>query len=194
MATLNFFYEKYKQLIPVLVLILFCLSTVMSAIHGTVIMAGETYDFELTIKHYLAFAAVLINFISFFLFRSIYKYTLLVTVLLGAFNFINFSAFETTWSVNISSLTIAFQPSAFLAGFVTYLINRKKINGYIIDQLKPSPEDAERNAKEYWSESVNKFKERYSSYSIEELNQILAENKYVAEALEAARQLINDRR
>jgi hypothetical protein len=193
MEKLKLYFDRYNQLLPVLVLTLYCISAVVTAIQGSVVVNGETYEYSLNIKNYLGFAAVIINFVGFFTFKRFYKYILLTTILVGTFNFIIFSALETTTSFNIGSLRIGFQPSTFLAGFAAYLVNLKKVNNLIIDQFGPSPEEAEKNSKANWLESVNKFKVRYNNYSIEELNQILTENKYVAEALEAARQLITER-
>lgn len=193
MRTIKLYFDRYKQLLPALVLAIYSILAVMTAIQGTVVIAGESYDYSLTIRHYLAFAAVILNVVGFFTFRRFYKYVLLTTIVLGIFNYITFSALETTRSFNIGGLRFGFQPSAFFAGLVAYIANRKKVNKLIIDLFRSSPDYEEKNAKVYWSESVNKFKEQYKNYSSEELDEILTEKKYVAEALEAARQLRSER-
>ncbi|MEA5141851.1 hypothetical protein, partial [Arcicella rigui] len=58
---------------------------------GTIVMANEVYEFELTIQHYLAFLVLIINFLIFFFYKSFYKYSLLSTILLGLFNVIRLS-------------------------------------------------------------------------------------------------------
>lgn len=193
MRILKLYFDLYKQLLPVLILAIYSILAVMTAIQGTVVIAGESYDYSLTIRHYLALAAVIVNVIGFFTLRRSYKYLLLATIVLGIFNYITFSTLETTRSFNIGGLRFGFQPSAFFAGLVAYVVNGEKVNKLIIDLFRSSPDDEEKNAKASWSDSVNKFKERYKNYSSEELDEILTEKKYVAEALEAARQLRSER-
>ena len=158
-------------------------------------MAGVTYDYELTIKHYIAFGAIGINFLTYFFLRPFYKYTLGLTVAVGLFNIMTFSALKTTSSFGINSLQIAFQPSAFWAGLLAYIINFKWVNEFIVDNLatKQTPEERETIDKARFAEGVEKFKQKYDGYSAETLTEIVTANKYVPEALEAARQLLNER-
>lgn len=186
-------YATHKQLLPVLVLTLYSITAIVYAIKGTVLIGGQTYDFELTIKHYLAFAAIIINCVAFFMYRPYYKYIIMATVAIGALNFITFSALQQIWGIGLGSVEISFQPSAFLAGLAAYLVNRKRVNSYFSNKFGSSPQEAEQTATAYWNENVDKFKVTYANYSTEDLNQILTDNKYTAEALEAARQLVIER-
>lgn len=63
----------------------------------------------------------------------------------------------------------------------------------MIDLFRSSSEDEGKNAKAYWTESVNKFKARYKNYSSEELDEILAKRNMVGEELEVVRQLRSER-
>jgi len=117
--------KQQTQLLPLLLLTAYCIDAVITAVRRTVVMAGVTYDYELTIKHYIAFGAIGINFLTYFFLRPFYKYTLGLTVAVGLFNIMTFSALKTTSSFGINSLQIAFQPSAFWAGLLAYIINFK---------------------------------------------------------------------
>jgi len=187
--------KQQRQLLPVILLTYFCIKTIISAINGTVDISDKTYEFALTTKHYFAFTSIVINLLTYFLFRQFYKYTLALTILLGLFNIINFSDLETTQSFALNSLSVSFQPIAFLAGLLTYVINFSKINFWVIDHLvtKKTPEERAKIENARFKESVEKFKERYNSYSEATLTDILNENKLVPEAIEAARQLLNKR-
>jgi len=181
-----------RQLLPLLLLTFFCLKAVAYAIKGSVVVENETYEFTLTVKHYLAFTSIAINLLTYFLFRQYYKYTLALTIIFGLFNFLNFSDFETTQSYSFNNLSVSFQPSPFLAGILAYFINFSKINYFVIDHLvtKKTPEERAKIETARFKESVEKFKERYKSYSTATLTEILNENKFTPEALEAARQLL----
>lgn len=187
--------KQQRQLLPLLLLTIYCINAVITAVRGTVVMAGETYDFELTTKHYIALAAIGVNLLTYFLLRPFYKYILGLTIVVGLFNLMTFSALETTQSFSFNSLKISFQPSAFLAGLLAYVINFNRVNEFVIDNLatKRTPEEQETIEKARFGEGVEKFKKKYDGYSAKTLTEIVAANKYVPEALEAARQLLNDR-
>jgi hypothetical protein len=187
--------KQQLQLLPVLLLTIYCIYAVITAMRGTVVMAGTTYDYELTIKHYIAFGAIGVNFFTYFFLRQVYKYTLGLTIAIGLFNLMTFSALQTTSSFGINSLKIGFQPSAFWAGLLAYIINFKRINQFILDKLviKPKSGIQQRIEKARFAEGVEKFKEKYKSYSAETLTEIVTLSKNVPEALEAARQLLKER-
>lgn len=187
--------KQQRQLLPLLLLTAYCIDAIITAVRGTVVMAGVTYDFALTTKHYIAFGAIGVNLLTYFFLRPFYKYILGLTVAVGLFNHMTFSALETTQSFAFNSLKVNFQPSAFLAGLLAYIINFKRVNELVIDNLatKQTPEEREKNEKARFAEGVEKFKGKYDGYSTETLTEIVTANKYVPEALEAARQLLNER-
>ncbi|WP_426291853.1 hypothetical protein ACN9ML_17430 [Dyadobacter endophyticus] len=187
--------RQHRQLLPLLLLAAYCINAIVAAVNGTVVMAGDMYNFELTTKHYAAFGAIGLNFVTYWFFPPYYKYTLGLTIAGGLFNLMTFPALETTQSFALSSLKVSFQSAAFLAGLVAYIINFKRANQFVIDNLtnKPTPEEQDKIEKAGFQESVGKFKEKYSSYSEEILTEIVIEKKFVPEALEAARQLLKER-
>jgi hypothetical protein len=187
--------KQQQQILPLLLLTAYCIDAIITAVRGTVVVAGETYEFALTTKHYIAFGAVTINFLTYFLLRQFYKYVLGLTVAVGLFNLMTFSALTTTSSFGINSLKIGFQPSAFWAGLFAYIINFKRVNEFIFNNLATmqTPEARETVDKQRFAEGVEKFKQKYDGYSAESLTEIITANKYIPEALEAARQLLNER-
>jgi len=128
-------YQKYKMLIPNLVLTGCCLLTIATFFRGRVQMTGVNYDFILTPQPYGAFAAVVLNFIGFFVFRPYYKYILSFTLLFGLFNAINFIPLDIKFTFGIGILKLAFQPVILVVVLLTYIINFKRVNGFLIDQI-----------------------------------------------------------
>lgn len=188
--------KRNKQLLPLLVLMVYGIDTLITAMQGTVVMGGETYDFSLNLKHYLGFAAIAINFIVYFLFRQFYKYSLPLTIAIGLFGLVAFSALQMKWNFGaIIGLPFGLQVAALLAGHVAYLLNFHNVNQSLADRLtaKRTPQEEVLYKETKSAESIQKFKEKYDNYSTEKLNEIIAANKYVPEALEAARQLLNAR-
>lgn len=185
-------FNDYKQLIPIIFLTFYCIDAVVTAFEGTVVMEGRVYNFELTIKHYIAFSVIFINLITFFFYKAFFKYVLLVTILLGLFNIITFSVLTTT--VGINGL-MGVQPSAFLSGLLAYILNFKRATKWIIKNIRTNhtPEQVERIEKQKFIEEIQKFVSRYKGYSTNSLHQIVRENEFVPAAIEAAKQLIEER-
>jgi hypothetical protein len=163
------------------------------------VMNGEVYDFTLTTKHYIAFAVIAVNFLTYFFLRPVYKYTLALTIATGLFNLMLFTALNTTtrstFNLNGFTLTFTFQPSVFLAGLIAYVINFKRVNNYLLLQIKSlrTTEEQQKSKMAMFAERTDKFKRRYEKYPDDTLLQIINENKFVPEAIEAAQQLLNER-
>ncbi len=186
-------YQTYKKLIPVIILTILSISTILTDLRGTVEMNGENYEFELTAKHYGAFLSIIINWLSFFAFRHLFKYVFTLTLIFGLINLINFTALQTISAVAFDKHQLGLQPTIFLISILTYIINFKRANEILYDIFGPTPEQANKNAQRRQTEQIDKFKDRYSKFSDEQLNGILTENKFVPEALQAAQQLLTER-
>ena len=178
--------NNQRQLLPLLLLTFFCIQAIIEML--------PNYSL-ITTKNYIGFGIVTLNYLTYTLFRKFYKYTLGVTIILGLFNLIVFTVGEWTISFYAYNSEISFQSQSFLAGLLVYIINFKRINNSIIDNLaaKQTPEEQEKYERARFTEGVEKFKEKYASYPVETLTEILTANKYSPEALEAARQLLNVR-
>ena len=181
------------MLIPVLVLTGLCALTVATLIRGTFEMNGVDYDFMLTEKHYGAFVAVTVNLITFFTFRQYFKYVFGATLLLGLFCKINFTPMDSKWTLGIGSLKIGFQPTAFLAGLLTLALNFKTIKVALDNNNGEVSEQNLQDNQKRFNEDVEKFKQKYLNYSSDDLTQLVADKRYTASALEAARQILKDR-
>ncbi|MBC8112170.1 MAG: hypothetical protein H7Y04_14025 [Verrucomicrobia bacterium] len=101
---------------------------------------------------------------------------------------------ETTFFLKVGSLDTSFQPIFFFVGLLTYILNFTRINDFIIDCFTPSPEQARINQIERENEAISKFKERYKYYSTNQLENILKGRKFVPEALEATKQLLEEQK
>ncbi|MEJ7663489.1 MAG: hypothetical protein WKG07_30040 [Hymenobacter sp.] len=97
---------------------------------------------------------------------------------------------QTSIGFGFGRLSLGLNPTLLLIGFLTYLLNFQKANAYFFKLIKPSPTRIARAQQE----QVAQFKERFSSKSMEELNQLIAANKLVPAALTAARQLVRERK
>lgn len=177
-------FQKYKGIIPVLVLACLCIWTIVVSI---------LWNHTLGLKEYGAYAAVIVTLLIFFAFRPFYKYVLLLTLLLGLINLINFGPFDGTIKFSIGSISIRVQTVSFFLCILTYITNFEKINEIFLLHFGTTPEQSERYEEQVRAEQIGKYKKRYSDYSDELLNNILTENKYAPEALAAARQILNER-
>lgn len=188
--------RRNRQFIPLLVLIAYGIDTALKALQGRVSMGGITYYFSLNQEHYLGYAAIAINLLTYFRFRQYYKYTLTFTIAIGLLGLIAFSALQMKWSIGvINGLQIGLQVSAFLAGLTAYVINFRSVNERLVYYLgrKKTLKEKVQSREVISAERIQKFKQRYYNYSEEKLQEILTTNRYLPEAMEAARQITNER-
>ncbi|MGI4761637.1 MAG: hypothetical protein ACRYF0_13080 [Janthinobacterium lividum] len=182
-------YQRYRPLIPALLLAACCGSAIESAVSATVMLGGNTYDFALSNQHYAAFTLSLLTLSSFFFFRQYYRYFLGISLSLGLFNLVYFTAIQTRVGLRFGALSVSVNPALLLIGIITYLLNLQRANAHLLDLLKPSPAKAAR----VQQEDIAQFKERFARKSTEELTQLITANKLVPAALTAARQLMQER-
>ena len=182
-------YQRYRQLIPALLLAACCVSAIRSAISATVTLDGNTLVFALSNQHYAAFTLNLLTLGSFFFLRRYYRYFLGVSLFLGLFNLVYFTATQTSVGLGFGALAISVNLASLLIGIVAYLLNFNRINAYFLNLLKPSPAEAAK----VQQEDIAQFKERFARKSTEELAQLVVANKLVPAALTAARQLLQER-
>jgi len=188
------FIKKYLQLLPLVVLTLVSAITIMNALKGKVVMNDLEYDFSLSISHYIAFLLLAINYILFFVYRNVYKYAVTIFLVAGLFNFINFSSLTSNFSFRIGGFhTPGIQPVIFFIILITVLTNYRYINELITKNIRDISPNTKQNASQYLSEKIDTFKDRYKSYSTDELNHIITENKFVPEAIMAAKELLYER-
>lgn len=182
-------YQHYRKLIPTLLLTICCITTLVTAVRGVVVMDGTAYDFTLTAVHYAAFVATLTTLLSFFLLRKYYNYFLAITLILGVVGLLHFTPTQTTAGIGFGDITIGVNPLSLLVSSVFYALNFQTINSYFLAFTKPPAEKTIR----VQQQEIELFKSRFSRKSTQELTQIVVANKLVPTALAAARQLLQER-
>lgn len=100
------FFIRYKQLFPVLILTGICVFTLDEIFESKVDIVSSVQ--LLSLKNYLAFFLLILNYLIFYFWRKTYKYILIATLLLGLFNLINFNLGE--YNLNDYPLTYFFLP------------------------------------------------------------------------------------
>lgn len=138
----------------------------------------------------MAGVASVVCILSFFIFRSKYKYVLLITLVAGTFEIINFKLNEST--IRFGALQFGFHVTPVFVGLFTMIIN--------YERFKKNPTTADGTPFTTASvnngilpEDIEKFKLTYKSKSTEELKTIITNKKYVPAAQEAAIQLLAER-
>ena len=188
-------YDKYKMLIPVLILSIFCISTILGHIFDTTdtLVYGEFARYTITNKHYGAFVMVVINFIAFFYLRYLYKYILLLTLVLGFFNVINFTLSESQIVIRISGSEVRFQHFSLFVGLLTIVISYKRIIEIYKEEFGKPSKQILIDEQEKYVEDIHKLKNFYKNKTSDELTQILEDKRYTQTALEAIKQVLNER-
>lgn len=147
-------------------------------------------NLELTPAHYLGFITLLINYFIYFFAREYYKFIFGTTLLLGLFNFINFTPSKHTISIGVIVFEIPFQPYVFLIGLLTYILNINTVNSFLKASFNLSPKEQEMLE----DEAIKKFMEKYKSFSNERLEAIVEDKRYASQAKEASRKILAQRK
>lgn len=195
MRNLRTTFKEVRQLLPLLILAMFCANLVILAVVGKADSGGKIYDFSLTFWHFSAILLVAICFVFYFFYEKYLNYILGATILLGVFNLIGFSAFRISVGFFVNRLEVSFQPHAFCAGLIWFLLNVRTLIKSAFTGLQPAMNSVESGqvAYEGFNEAKEEFKERFVSYSDENLLEVIRDHRFVPAAKEAAVDLLSDR-
>ena len=180
---------RYRQFIPIIYLAVCVVITVITAVQGNIILAGESFDFVLTSEHYGGIVAVAMATVAFFRFRSFYKYVLVAIFLLGIFKRISFTPMNYWFGIGPEESRLQLELVSLTFGLLVYGTNATKINASILEALKPSSEKARQRE----LVEIDEFKIKFSRKTVEDLTQIVTAKALVPAALAAAQQLLNER-
>lgn len=173
-------YQKYKLLLPVLILTGFSVYTLLDFLFGVLV---------LSLYHKLGFAACAICLLSFFMMPRNFKYLLGVTLILGLFNFLNFTPSTYTYGFSLNNLNATFQPLSLVVGILTLLLLIKKRKDLVTINSSP----ATTIHQDQYAGSVEKFRMKFADKTDAELRELIADKRFTPAAKEAAQQLLNER-
>lgn len=166
---------QHKNLLPLLILAQLCLDTIIQ-----VLPADSGLNF--TLFNYLAFAFVTACISIYFWFRKFYKKAVLITLVVGLTGALNFTV--TTYRFNIGS--IALEGISLMIAIIYFILNFSALKAkYVGDEVIELPPDRE---------NILKFREKYNHLSIQELEEISRDTRFLQEAKIAARQLLEERK
>jgi hypothetical protein len=173
-------YNKYKLLFPLIILSCFSIWTYVAHLTEGVVLSQY---------HNLAFAACGLCLFSFFAVPKFYKQLLGITLILGLFNFLNFTPSVQAYHISISNLGISFQPLSLAVGVFTLLLVIRK-QGELATIRKGSSAST---PQQQYAESVEKFRNKFADRTDAELQELIADKRFTPAAKEAAQQLLNER-
>lgn len=177
------FYQKYKQLLPLSVWLIFSVLAIGGALIGQP-QGNSTVYLQLSKYHYIGFTLLIACVAIFFFWRSVYKYAIIFSVLAGVLNVAWFSGANFVITIGVLPL----QPLSLMVGIWFFIINFGKMDTYM-KQFRPEEQEKMRFSE---SEKI-RYREKYASYSDAELNTIRSNVKYFPEARRAAEELLSER-
>lgn len=185
------FLSRHKQLLPAL--LLFALSTWTTArilfIREVSGNSVTTYDF--TPAHYLGLSAVACCILSYFIFRKAYRFLLGITLTLGVFSVFNFTLSVHVVNLGLGAVKISFEPVSLCVALLVLALNAQRISQFLRD--KSTVHDPN-EIKGECEQEVKKFRIRYSASPTEELQKVVGDTRLKPEAIEAAKQLLEERK
>lgn len=173
--------KKYFPLTPVI-----CLSILLKI----AVMKGLYFGYHLSYSYYLALFVLIINYYIFFNQRNLYKYILVLTFLLGNTNLLQFTLSQYESILRIGNFKIAFNPTMAFVAIITYILNYSKFYEIIFRLLSTSSLSDQEYSQFKSEESIEKFKETFSSFDDEKLLKIINDNRYTHEAKIAAKSIL----
>lgn len=143
-----------------------------------------TTDYIFNPHQFVGLTLLGISFLLFFLHRRTYRYLFGITLLLGTFNLIGFTAAITT----IKFLSIPIQILIVPILLIFTWINKEKIESKLKSLFGATEEDLKSEA----NSKVERFKKKFENLSDEEIERRLNQ-KLVPEATEALKQIHQQR-
>lgn len=148
-----------------------------------------------SIQHNIGYVLFGLSLTSFFISLRLYRYVLGISLLIGLINFATFTpfimhvGFKITFTVTKEIIELGIQPfSAILLAGYFYVYKEKLMSLWAKAGNKTETDLAEAH-----HHQVALFKRTFANKSSAELQAIVNENERVAEALQAARELLEER-
>ncbi|HET6225269.1 MAG TPA: hypothetical protein VFF27_03255 [Bacteroidia bacterium] len=183
------FYLKHKALLPTILLALLSANVFLT----NWIQTRSTDYTHLSNKHYFALVCAILCFSIYVLYRSVYKYVIAVTLLLGLFNIISFDIHGSAWSFRFGVLeTPHLATYVMLVLLVTFFINLKHFRKWEAERKVQTKEERQEQQTQL-EEDKQKFMVKFNSKTEVELHAILTDNRYTAAAKEAASFILHER-
>ena len=188
--------KQYLRLLPLIILTGIFAYTSFTILFGSLTVDGRQFDYGFTLQHGLALGAIAACW-AFVLFKPpFYMPAISMVLLMGIFSIFNFTPSELYFSgsANIArglfNFSIEFQPTSFLIAVLHLIVNGKELEKLY---QKTSPTRG-LTSNEVSKSNTDFFKRRLQMKSPQQLKQMLHEpDKYQADALEAARQLLAEK-
>lgn len=186
--------RPHRKLAPVVGLLLLSAYTIGSPLINQLLAAGRHSYFSATAAHYLGFACLLGTVIFYFFLHPFFRVALLLTLLLGLVNVVNFMPVRMSVGLTLGSAAVGIDPLSFAVLLVYYCLHKPAADSFLrqhLQSLLPQPSPAHRTAR--WRASVEQFKQTFARKTDEALGLIVTEQKMVPAAVTAARELLQER-
>jgi hypothetical protein len=189
---------KHKNLIVLLVLSGFFVKTIIDIFTTQFYFKGVGYDRSFSIEHYIALFFLMTNLVLYFKARKYFKYGIIIMLVLGLFNVVNFNPEEQTMSFGTSSksstIEISFQQLSFLFILLYVAVNVKTLHKMLPEPSKETMVKSNTFTLNMQEENIAKFRGKFQDLSNEELEQKVNSPGFTDEAKEAARRILEERK
>ncbi len=180
-------YHPYKQLIPVLILLFYGIDLLYTYFTGQFEFNGKMVKFFSGIEQHAALNAIVLNFMVFFLARPYYRYILIATIISGLFGWLNFRPYQSTIDLKLGGLHTEFHTQMILPCIAVFIINSNRL----FPHVGATPEVSVKPAT--WDEDIVRFRSAFERYTTENLYTVMNDKRYTGAAVEAARQLLEEK-
>lgn len=177
--------RKYFPIIPIVLLNILIIITVIEALLDS--------NGGLTWSNYLAILTVALLYIVFLKFRKYFKIVLLITIILGYTNILNFTYFTFSGWFRIGPLKIIIHPIISLVLVITYIFNYRLINSIIAQMLFRNKLTNEEYEQIIFTQKYEEFKINFTNKNDEELLKISNDERYLLPARAAAKDILKER-
>ncbi|RYU78477.1 hypothetical protein [Hymenobacter persicinus] len=179
------------NLVPLLVLAALSLYTIYAILNIPVYVDGEAYAQAFNYHHYIGFAVLGMALSTYWKARPYFKYAVLVLLTLWIIGISNYLPSLVSVGLGYDESTISFQVFALLFALVYYLLNRARVNEWLLNLISAKPDS--KQVKRIQRQDIEKFKHTFRNYSTEQLKTIVEERKLVGYAVMAAGELLAER-
>ena len=167
--------KKIKNLIPIIILGIFCLSTIIQTL-----LINPQY--VLHINHILGCISVIVCIVFYFKLRKHFRTAVIATLILGLVGLLNFTVAVYRFNVGPLSLELVSLLTSFLYLILNFTGLKEKYIGS--DELEILPDLS----------AIKKYKLKYSHLSDQELEELKKDPRFMVEVKMAVEEILNDRR
>ena len=156
------------------------------------VLAQNIQDASFNLPHVLSPILILACWISFFKYRTYFRYVFIGTIILGLLGIHNPNGYEVSNVLTISHFSFSYQPPFLLISVILFFTNLRKVFYDVLNAFAPEKAKQQEITTNIKKERIARIKQKHLGKSKAELLKIVNDNRYTEESRMIANQLLDE--